>query len=220
MKPWKACTPTVTSVVVRLRLTGQPGKEYIMKKETDRKRRTMLRVLAGTPLALTITLLASPVIRFLRPTLAPLDILGASDQPDADPPIPTFSEAMFPSPWTCIPFVFNQSYVVYNPEDKEVRTVPGFIVRLPNNDIVAYSRICPHLGCIFNFVKNPEECEKSYNYKPNGPVFACPCHLSVYDIAQAGKVVSGPAPRPPRKFELQRKDDQIRVVSLEAGSIA
>lgn len=191
-----------------------------MKKGTDKTRRTMLRVIAGTPVALTVTVLASPVLRFLRPTLAPLDMLGSSDQPDADPPIPTFSEDMLPSPWTCIPFVFNQSYTVYNPEAKEVRTVPGFIVRLPNNDIVAYSRICPHLGCIFNFVKDPEECEKSYNYKPNGPVFACPCHLSVYDIAQAGKVVSGPAPRPPRKFELKREDNQIRVVSLEAGSIA
>ncbi len=86
--------------------------------------------------------------------------------------------------------------------------------------VVAYSRICPHLGCIFNFVKDPSECAKGYNFKPDGPVFACPCHLSVYDIAQGGKVVSGPAPRPPRHFDVKKEGDQYRVVSLEAGGIA
>ena len=116
--------------------------------------------------------------------------------------------------------MFNQKYLEYNPEGKEVRKIPGFIVKLPTGDVVAYSRICPHLGCIFNFVKDPDECAKGYNFKPNGPVFACPCHLSVYDIAQAGKVVSGPAPRPPRKFEVKKEGGSYKVVALEAGSIA
>jgi Rieske Fe-S protein len=44
--------------------------------------------------------------------------------------------------------------------------------------------------------------------------------LSVYDIANAGKVVSGPAPRPPRKFEVKKVGAEYQVVSLEAGSIA
>lgn len=177
-------------------------------------------MVAVVPVAVTLGIMGSPLLRFLRPTLAPLDVLGASDQPDADPPIPTFDENMFPAAWTCLPFVFNQSYIVYNPEEKEIRKVPGFIVKLPNNEIVAYSRICPHLGCIFNFVKEPSDCERNYNFRPDGPVFACPCHLSVYDIAQAGKVVSGPAPRPPRKFELRRTGTTFEVISLEAGSIA
>lgn len=184
------------------------------------KRRTILKTVAAVPLALTFGLLASPFLRYLRPTLKPLDILGQSDQPTAEPPIPTFTDADFPTPWTCIPFMFNQKYVEYNPEEKEVRKIPGFIVKLPNNDIVAYSRICPHLGCIFNFVNDPAECAKGYNFKPEGPVFACPCHLSVYDIAQGGKVVSGPAPRPPRRFTIENVDGKMQVTNLEAGSIA
>lgn len=184
------------------------------------KRRTVLKTVAAIPLAVTFGLLASPFLRFLRPTLGPLDILGKSDQPLAEPPIPSFKDSDFPEPWTCIPFMFNQKYIEYNPEAKEVRTIPGFIVKLPNNDVVAYSRICPHLGCIFNFVKDPIECLKGYNFQPAGPVFACPCHLSVYDIAQGGKVVSGPAPRPPRKFEIKRDGDKYEILSLEAGSIA
>ncbi|MDZ4835958.1 MAG: ubiquinol-cytochrome c reductase iron-sulfur subunit [Candidatus Melainabacteria bacterium] len=184
------------------------------------KRRTILKTVAAVPLALTFGLLASPFLRFLRPTLKPLDVLGHSDQPIAEPPIPTFTDKDFPDEWTCIPFTFNQKYIEYNPELAEVRTIPGFIVKLPNGDVVAYSRICPHLGCVFNFVKDPEECAKGYNFKPAGPVFACPCHLSVYDIAQAGKVVSGPAPRPPRRFSLKQTGDTYQVISLEAGSIA
>jgi Rieske Fe-S protein len=42
----------------------------------------------------------------------------------------------------------------------------------------------------------------------------------VYDIAQGGKVVSGPAPRPPRKFDLKNEGGKISIISLEAGGIA
>lgn len=184
------------------------------------RRRVILKTVAALPLAATFGLLISPFLRYLRPTLKPLDILGQSDQPLAEPPIPTYTDKDFPDPWTCLPFMFNQKYVEYNPEAAEVRKIPGYIVKLPNGDVVAYSRICPHLGCIFNFVKDPDECAKGYNFKPAGPVFACPCHLSVYDIAQAGKVVSGPAPRPPRKFEVKKVSGTYQVIALEAGSIA
>lgn len=183
-------------------------------------RRLLLKTVAAIPLAASFGLLISPLLRFLRPTMKPLDVLGPSDQPLAEPPVPTFRDSDFPDSWTCLPFMFKQAYIEYNPEAKEVRQIPGFIVKLPNGDIVAYSRICPHLGCVFNFVKDPSECQKGYNYTPNGPVFACPCHLSVYDIAQGGKVVSGPAPRPPRKFDLKKEGDTITVLSLEAGGIA
>jgi Rieske Fe-S protein len=182
-------------------------------------RRVLLKAVAAIPLAATFGLLISPMLRYLRPTLKPLDIFGPSDQPAAETPV-VFKESDFPTPWTCLSFNFKQSYKEYNPEGKETRQIPGFIVKLPTNEIVAYSRICPHLGCIFNFVKDPAECAKGYNFKPDGPVFACPCHLSVYDILHGGKVVSGPAPRPPRSFELKKEGDQYRVVSLEAGGIA
>jgi Rieske Fe-S protein len=152
--------------------------------------------------------------------LKPLDVIGKSDQPLAEQPVPTFKQSDFPTEWTALPFMFRQSYIEYNPEGKETRQIPGYIVKIPGGDIVAYSRICPHLGCIFNFVKDPAECAKGYNFHPAGPVFACPCHLSVYDIAQGGKVVSGPAPRPPRKFDVKVEGDTIKVLSLEAGGIA
>lgn len=182
-------------------------------------RRLLLKTVAAVPLAFTFGLAFSPLFRFLLPTRQPLDLLGPSDQPKALEPV-VFTDADFPDEWTCIPFTFQQSYKEYNPEGMEVRKIPGFAVKLPNGDVVAYSRICPHLGCIFNFVKDPQETAKGYNFLPDGPVFACPCHLSVYDIAQNGKVVSGPAPRPPRKFEIKREGGSYNIISLEAGGIA
>ncbi len=182
-------------------------------------RRLLLKTAAAIPLAFTFGLLVSPALRYLRPTIKPLDLFGPSDQPKPLEDV-YFSEKDFPDEWTCLPFMFQQTYKEYNPEGTEVRKIPGFAVKLPTGDVVAYSRICPHLGCIFNFVKDPQECAKGYNFTPAGPVFACPCHLSVYDIAQDGKVVSGPAPRPPRKFEVKKEGDRISIISLEAGGIA
>lgn len=49
---------------------------------------------------------------------------------------------------------------------------------------VAFAGKCPHLGCGF----------KWRTHKTLGPVFLCPCHLSIYDAS--GKVLDGPAPRP------------------------
>jgi Rieske Fe-S protein len=182
-------------------------------------RRIILKTLAAIPLAATFGLVISPLLRFMRPTLKPLDVFGPSDQPGPEEDV-FFNDTDFPKEWTCLPFMFKQKYIEYNPEGKEVREIPGFIVKLPSGDVVAYSRICPHLGCVFNWVPDPNECAKGYNFKPQGPVFACPCHLSVYDIAQGGKVVSGPAPRPPRKFDLTKVGDKYKIVGLEAGSIA
>lgn len=182
-------------------------------------RRVILKTAAAIPLAFTFGLLASPLLRYLRPSIGPLNLLQESDQPAAKE-VTTFTESDFPTEWTCLPFMFEQTYREYNPEIEEVRKIPGFAVKLPDGEVVAYSRICPHLGCIFNFVKDPAETEKGYNFRPDGPVFACPCHLSVYDIAQNGKVVSGPAPRPPRKFTVKKDGDKIQITSLEAGGIA
>ena len=185
-------------------------------------RRTLLKTVAAVPLAATFGLAFSPLFRFLLPSRRPLDLLGPSDQPAALAPV-VFTDDQFPKAWTCIPFTFQQSYQEYNPEAQEVRKIPGFAVKLPDGDVVAYSRICPHLGCIFNFVDDPDVASKGYNYHPaswDGPVFACPCHLSVYDISQNGKVVSGPAPRPPRRFEIKKESGKYTITSLEAGGIA
>lgn len=183
-------------------------------------RRILLKTVAAIPLAFTFGLAFSPLFRYLLPTRRPLDLLGPSDQPAALKSV-EFKDSDFPAPWTCLEFMFEQSYKEYNPESQEVRKIPGFILKLPTGDVMAVSRICPHLGCIFKFVPDPADVAKGYNYAhATHPMFCCPCHFSVYDPLQNGKVVSGPAPRPPRQFTIQKEAGVYKIVSLEAGGIA
>jgi thiosulfate dehydrogenase (quinone) large subunit len=60
---------------------------------------------------------------------------------------------------------------------------PAALVRLSNNDVVAYSRVCTHAGCLVG-------------YDPNQRILFCPCHGAEYDPARGAAVIGGPAPRP------------------------
>jgi arsenite oxidase small subunit len=73
----------------------------------------------------------------------------------------------------------------------------------PDGDIVAYSQICQHLGCIYAFQKpgSSPSCNSSFNAPK--PVGYCCCHGTIYDLVNAGKVVSGPSPRPVPQVDLQ-----------------
>lgn len=56
--------------------------------------------------------------------------------------------------------------------------VPGGIG--PDGDIVAYSTICTHQGCLVG-------------YDVKTATIKCPCHFSIFDPARAGQVVCGQA---------------------------
>ncbi len=73
----------------------------------------------------------------------------------------------------------------------------------PNKDIVAFSAICQHLGCIIE--KYYPTGEPFYNGKYQ-KVMECPCHGSVYDVTQDAKVIAGPAPRPLPRVILEYDD--------------
>jgi Rieske Fe-S protein len=133
--------------------------------------------------------------------------------------------------------------------------VPGVVIRLPQkialvrgedegpwgwvrrtgeqapfreSDIIIFSRICPHLGCIYNFVADYREITAGYGgYMPprdrRHALMGCPCHLSIYDPGdpnQPGRVLSGPAPRPPRTFLYDIQGEQIIARRVEPGGIA
>jgi arsenite oxidase small subunit len=66
----------------------------------------------------------------------------------------------------------------------------------PNGDIVAFSTLCQHLGCVVGFVPTGGSPLCNSGYKAAGPVGYCCCHGSVYDFANGASVISPPAPRP------------------------
>ena len=95
----------------------------------------------------------------------------------------------------------NQPITFNYPLDNE----PNIMVRLgkkaqdgvgPDGDIVAFSQICQHLGCIYGYVApgTSPSCDATYN--TTGPVGYCCCHGSVFDLANGAKVTGGPSPRP------------------------
>ena len=60
-----------------------------------------------------------------------------------------------------------------------------WLIRRPNDQVEAFTTICPHLGCSINFAAGAKQ-------------FVCPCHGGTYDLA--GKRVeragfANPAPR-------------------------
>jgi Rieske Fe-S protein len=214
-------------------------------------RRDFLKIIVSIPVLGGLAMFASPLFRYLRPTSGPLSstridfkgqpteweghngLFSQPDMPKAEREV-TFQLSQFPTPWSFQPFTFSQQSREYTFRHFQASKIPGFVVRLPEDkggqpDFMVVSRICPHMGCVFNFLPDPTEAA-AYNYpQAKTPLFACPCHLSVYDPLQEqdvsgkllrGKVVSGPAPRPPRQFTFEAKGAQLIVKALEAGGIA
>jgi len=66
----------------------------------------------------------------------------------------------------------------------------------PDGDIVAFSTVCQHLGCIIGFVPAGGSPLCNSGYTASGPVGYCCCHGSIYDFANGANVLSPPAPRP------------------------
>lgn len=214
-------------------------------------RRDFLKLIVSVPVLGALALFVSPLFRYLRPSSGPLktttiDLSGpvtawegksglfsTPDMPKAEQEV-VFKLSDFPTPWSVMPFTFSQQSKEYTFKHFQASKIPGFVLRLPEDkdgkpDFLIVNRICPHMGCVFNYLENPSEAA-AYNYPgAKNPLFACPCHLSVYDPLQEqevdgkkvrGKVVSGPAPRPPRIFNYEIKGDQLVITSLEAGGIA
>lgn len=66
--------------------------------------------------------------------------------------------------------------------------------------VVAFSAVCPHLGCSVNAVEARDG---------NAPGFACPCHTSAFDAG--GKRTSGPAPRDLDILETRVEDGHVSI---------
>jgi arsenite oxidase small subunit len=91
----------------------------------------------------------------------------------------------------------------------------------PDEDIVAYSSICQHLGCQYSFVKTGDSPVCNSAYKANVPMGYCCCHGSQYDFVRGATVLGGPAPRPvPRVLlEFDAASGDIKAVGMSAPTI-
>lgn len=70
------------------------------------------------------------------------------------------------------------------------------LVRKRGGDLVAFSAVCTHLGCIVQWEKDKQD-------------FLCPCHAGHYSAD--GEVTAGPPPKPLKKLPFTVADGNIVV---------
>jgi len=87
----------------------------------------------------------------------------------------------------------------------------------PDSDIVAFSQVCQHLGCLIGFVPTGGAPSCQAGYKAPGPEGFCCCHGTVYDLTNSGAVVSGPAPRPIPQVTLEYDASSSSIYAVGMG---
>ena len=91
--------------------------------------------------------------------------------------------------------------VVSEPRDAWARLPPTqvgavYLIR-SEKDLIAYSTVCPHLGC-------------GVDYATEKRAFGCPCHESAFSLD--GSVSGGPSPRALDRLEVRVKDGKVEVL--------
>lgn len=102
--------------------------------------------------------------------------------------------------------------VFYYPLTDENADEPNVLVKLgqsaaggvgPDGDIVAFSMVCQHLGCIYSFLPPGKSPPCSPSYSASKPVGYCCCHGSIFDFTDRASVIGGPSPRPQPQVVLE-----------------
>ena len=79
----------------------------------------------------------------------------------------------------------------------------AWVVKMPDNSVVAYGPQCTHLGCAYHWEESKAE-------------FICPCHNSFFKID--GTVASGPAPRPLDRYATKTEGTKLLLGELRPAS--
>jgi arsenite oxidase small subunit len=126
-----------------------------------------------------------------------------------------------PWPRTCVANIKNLKVKEPLFFNYPLETTPNILIKLgykiengvgPDGDIIAYSALCQHLGCIVRFLPSGSS-ESSFKDKD---VIYCPCHAAYYDVAGAAKVLAGPPlyPLPMVKLEYDPATGDIYAVGM------
>lgn len=84
-----------------------------------------------------------------------------------------------------------ETYLFRYPTDSD----PAVLLRASDTDIVAFSQMCTHLGCVVY-------------YEPEEQRWHCPCHEGNFE-ALTGDVISGPPVRPLGRIDVEVRDDAM-----------
>jgi Rieske Fe-S protein len=88
--------------------------------------------------------------------------------------------------------------------------LPGILIKLADG-WYASSLICPHAKCTARYFNDVNVARDTFDVDVKNPVLGCPCHFSVFDVADGGKVIHGPAPNPPLQLAAVTRDGKVII---------
>jgi arsenite oxidase small subunit len=121
----------------------------------------------------------------------------------------------FPEPWSFRYFTYPlsigplRSVVVRVP-----KPAPGGL-DLGDLHFIGLSRICTHMGCTTNYVRNPRLGPVAYGYPATSPFMGCPCHFSAFLPQEGGEAVFGPARYPLPRLHLIAEGGRLFAIGHE-----
>jgi len=81
----------------------------------------------------------------------------------------------------------------------------AWVVKQPDNTVVAYGPQCTHLGC-------------AYHWEDKQGQFLCPCHTSLFTLD--GAVTAGPAPRPLDRYDVKLQGSRLLIGPLRKSGVS
>lgn len=92
-------------------------------------------------------------------------------------------------------------------------------VEVGGGHLAGFSRVCTHLGCNVNLVRDAEVLAFAFNYRAPGgqdhPQLGCRCHYSVFDPLKAGEAVFGKALAPLPRVRLDVRGQDVWATGIE-----
>ena len=87
----------------------------------------------------------------------------------------------------------------------------------PDSDIVAFSNVCQHLGCIYSALTPNLSPPCNSAFVASAPEGYCCCHGGQYDFLNDAKVLSGPPPRPVPRVILKYDNSTGDIYAIGMG---
>jgi Rieske Fe-S protein len=124
-----------------------------------------------------------------------------------EPVLAVVDQAKLAAAWSSAEFTF----------ELDGERVPGIVIRLPDTRWYASSLICTHMKCVVRYFGDVAMARDTFDVEVTNPVLGCPCHFSVYDVANRGKVVAGPAPNPLMQLAVEARDGKLLITRASEG---
>jgi Rieske Fe-S protein len=78
---------------------------------------------------------------------------------------------------------------------------------------------CTHEQCQVDFIAEPAKLPRTDRVMTR-PVFLCACHSSIFDAADEGAWISGPAPRGLYRFRARVDGDAVAIEEVEEDALS